>query len=53
MLESTTHKEVDDRMIALLKRKAEQAAESAVLAGSVGTAKTAITIAKAALKVLR
>ncbi|HQC95058.1 MAG TPA: hypothetical protein PK306_05070 [Aquabacterium sp.] len=53
VLESTTHKEVDEHMIALLKQKAEQAAESAVLAGSGGTAKTAITIAKAALKVLR
>jgi len=53
VLESTIHKEVDERMIALLKEKAEKAAESAVLAGAGGTAKTAITIAKAALKVLR
>jgi hypothetical protein len=53
VLESTTHKEVDERMIELLKQKAEQAAESAVLVSSGGAAKTAITIAKTALKILR
>lgn len=53
VLESTTHKEVDQQMIELLKKKAEQAAEAAVLVKSGGTLKTAITIAKTALKLAR
>lgn len=53
VLESTTHKEVDEQMIQLLKNKAVQAAEAAVLVKSGGTAKTVITIAKTALKLAR
>lgn len=53
VLESTTHKEVDEQMIELLKKKAEQAAEAAVLVKSGGTVKAAITIAKTALKLAR
>lgn len=53
VLESTTHKEVDQKMIELLTSKAEQAAEAAINAKSGGAMKTAITIAKTAIKLAR
>ena len=53
ILESTTHKEVDQRMLELLKTKAEQAAEAAVLVKGGGAAKMAITVAKTVMKLVR
>lgn len=53
VLESTVHKEVDQKMLDLLKDKAEQAAEAAVLVKGGGVAKTAITIAKTVFKLVR
>lgn len=53
VLEKTVHKEVDEKMLDILKQKAEGAAEAAVSIPSGGAAKTAINIAKTLIKLAR
>jgi hypothetical protein len=50
VLESSVHKEVDKQTLEILTKKALQAAEAAIHIKSGGTAKVAITIAKALIK---
>jgi hypothetical protein len=53
VLEKTVHKEVDEKMLDILKQRAQGAAESAVNIPSGGAAKTAITVAKTLIKLVR